>query len=151
MGKLNWTPWMGIEDMALEQDQAARRARSAASAPGRDVGVEPGFVWSPAADMVETPDALVITVELPGVAREDMILELRGRSLWIRGERRRAREVSGGLYRMLERCHGPFARRFPLPPEIIRDAVTAILADGVLQISVPKKGPDKIKRRIPIS
>ena len=147
MGKLNWNPWLGIEDMAVERSQATGRETS----PGRDSGLEAGLLWAPAADVVETAEVFVITLEVPGVAREDMVLELRGRSLWIRGERRRSREGAAGLYRMLERSHGPFARRFPLPPDIIRDAVTAILADGILEISIPKKGPDRLRRRIPIS
>jgi len=142
---------MGLEDMTAERDQAEERARRTGGLPGRDPGVESGFLWSPTADVMETPEAFVIIVEAPGVAREDMAVELRGRSLWIRGERRVARDGATGLYRMLERSHGPFARRFALPPGIIRDAVTAILADGVLEITVPKKGPEKIRRRIPIS
>lgn len=151
MGKLNWTPWMGIEDMATKRDQAEERARRTAATPGCDPGVESGFLWSPTADVMETPEAFVIIVEAPGVAREDMTVELRGRSLWIRGERRAPRDGATGLYRMLERSHGPFARRFALPPGIVRDAATAILADGILEITVPKKGPEKIRRRIPIS
>jgi len=151
MGKLSWTPWMGLEDMAVERDQAGERARSTAAMPGREPGGEPGFLWSPAADVLETPQAFVIIVEVPGVARESMAVELRGRSLWIRGERRVARDGATGLYRMLERCHGPFARRFTLPPGIVRDAVTAILTDGILEVTVPKKGPETLRRRIPIS
>ncbi|MEF3698627.1 Hsp20/alpha crystallin family protein [Desulfolutivibrio sp.] len=137
--------------MATKRDQAEERARRTAATPGCDPGVESGFLWSPTADVMETPEAFVIIVEAPGVAREDMTVELRGRSLWIRGERRAPRDGATGLYRMLERSHGPFARRFALPPGIVRDAATAILADGILEITVPKKGPEKIRRRIPIS
>ncbi|NMC48526.1 MAG: Hsp20 family protein [Desulfovibrio sp.] len=151
MGKLNWTPWMGIEDIKVEMDQAVERARRAARAPGQGAGVEPGYLWSPAADIVETPEAFVITVDVPGIVREDVAVELRGRSLWIRGERRFVRESSGGLYQMLERSYGPFARRFALPPNIVRDGVTAVMAEGMLEITVPKKRPEKIKRRIPIT
>jgi HSP20 family protein len=151
MGKLNWTPWTGIEDVKVDMNRAVERARRAARATGGDPGGDPGYLWSPAADVVETAEAFVITLEVPGVAREDVLVELRGRSLWIRGERRPARDGAGGLYRLLERSHGPFARRLALPPDILRDAVTAILAEGVLEITLPKKGPEKIRRRIPIS
>jgi len=149
MGKLNWTPWMGMEDVTM--DQAMEAARRVAKAASGDPGGDVGYLWSPAADVLETAQAFVITLEAPGVAREDIAVELRGRSLWIRGVRRAPRDGAGGLYRMLERSHGPFARRLALPRDIVRDAVTAILADGILEITLPKKGPEKIRRRIPIS
>jgi HSP20 family protein len=151
MGKLNWTPWLGIEDIKVEMDQAVERVRRASRTQGRGRGVEPGYLWSPAADVVETPEAFVITVEVPGIAREDVVVELRGGALWIRGERRLVRESAGGMYQMLERSHGPFARRFALPPDIVRDGVAAVMAEGILEITVPKKRPEAIRRRIPIA
>lgn len=149
MGKLNWNPWLEIDGVKMDMNQAVDIARRVAGTAPGDAGGEPGYLWSPAADVVETPGAFVVTLEVPGVAREDVLVEVRGRSLWVRGERRRPPE--GGLYRLLERPRGAFARRLALPPDIVRDAVTAVLADGILEITLPKKGPDKIRRRIPIS
>ncbi len=146
MAKLNWNPWMGLEDI---EDEMRRNLRDAASAcrPGRDSA----YVWTPVADMVETVERYLVTVELPGVEREDVAVEVRGQSLIIYGERRFEKDACGGVYQMLERSYGPFARKFPLPKGVDRAGVAATFRNGLLLVTIPRKSPEKVRRRIPIS
>jgi HSP20 family protein len=102
------------------------------------------------ADVLETAADFRLTLELPGVAREDVHIEARGRALVVSGLRRFVREP-GGVYQAVERSHGPFARRFELPKGVSRAEITAVMKDGLLVVVVPKLGPERLRRRIPIS
>lgn len=137
MGKSNWMPWKGIEDIVDEMDRlvddAVRRAE-----PRRPM--DSGPLWVPAADVVEGPDALVVEVELPGVRRGDIVLEIRDTELLVYGERRRVKEVNGA-YQVMECSHGPFARAFALPRNIDVNGVLAVFGNGLLTITVPKASP----------
>jgi len=103
--------------------------------------------WVPAADLHETEDRYVLTLELPGLSRADVEIEFRNDQLSVRGER------PGGdcpqRYQQLERGHGPFARVFSFVQEIDRDGIAADLADGVLTITIPKI-PGAAARRIDV-
>jgi len=145
MAKLNWNPWMGLDD--LEEDMR-RDMREAAMAGKR---LDSAYVWTPNADVVETACAFVVTVELPGVEREDVAVELRGQSLIIYGERRFEKDAAGCVYQILERSYGPFARKFVLPRGVDRQGIEATCRNGLLIVTAPKKSPEKIRRRIPIS
>src|SRR6202035_771352 len=92
--------------------------------------------WLPAADVVETDSAYVIEVELPGVRREDVDVELDGNELVVTGEvKERKRE---GLLRRRTRRIGNFEYRVTLPGDFRTDDVEASLAHGVLTVHVPK-------------
>ena len=143
MGKLHWTPWMALAEIGNE---AARMMDEAAAGPR-----ECAFAWQPAADVVETADEFRVTLELAGVAREDVAVEIQGRELLIQGSRRFEKDVRGGLYQMLERSYGPFARSFALPKGVSRTEITAVLKDGLLVVCLPKVRPERLHRRIPIS
>lgn len=92
--------------------------------------------WAPAVDVVETEGAFVLSVELPGVAREDVDLSAEGRRLELSGRRPLPAERT---FSRMERSYGPFRRLFELPSPIDADAVTADLAHGVLTVTVPKR------------
>ena len=143
MAKLHWTPWMALAEIEGRTecglDQIAQGSRDCAP------------VWQPAADLVETEDAFRVTLELPGVAREDVAVEVRGRELLIQGLRRFEKDCRGEVYHALERSYGPFARVFELPKGVSRADVTAVMKDGLLDVRLPKLGPERLRRRIPIS
>ena len=150
MAKLNWNPWMGLSDIKAELEQTMSEAARSGRAPGAMRGK--AYFWTPAADVLETPEAYVITVELPGVAREDVAVEVKNRSLWIYGERRFARLCEDeGVYHSLERSYGPFARRFALPKGVDRAGVKAVFKNGLLEITLPRERLEERRRRIEIS
>ncbi|WP_027191997.1 Hsp20/alpha crystallin family protein [Fundidesulfovibrio putealis] len=151
MAKLNWNPWMGLADMKAEVERVMSEAARRGRAPS---GVsEKAYFWAPAADVLETADAYVITVELPGVEREDVAVEVKTRTLWVYGERRFAKGCEGeaeAVYHSLERSYGPFARRFVLPKGVDRSSVGAVFKNGLLEISLPKECHEARCRRIQI-
>lgn len=101
-----------------------------------------GEPWTPAIDVYETPDAYIITVEVPGVSRDQVELAAEDTRLTIRGRRReeQARD-DGAHYHRIERGYGAFTRSFEFAQRIDVDAVDADLAQGVLTITVPKAPP----------
>jgi HSP20 family protein len=103
--------------------------------------------WVPAADLHETADRYVLTLEVPGLSRADVDIEFRGDELSVRGERPGA--DCPQRYQQLERGHGPFARVFSFSQAIDRDAITADLTDGLLTIIIPKT-PGGTARRIDV-
>ncbi|MGW4115483.1 Hsp20/alpha crystallin family protein [Actinosynnema sp. NPDC004786] len=108
----------------------------------------PDGAWSPSADVSETEDAYLVEVELPGVRREDVAVELAGGELAISGEFKEKERQ--GLFRHRTRRTGRFAYRVTLPREVDADAVAAELADGVLTVRAPK-GEAARPRRIAIT
>ncbi|MFD7500431.1 Hsp20/alpha crystallin family protein [Streptomyces sp. NPDC059850] len=92
--------------------------------------------WAPAADVTEADDAYRVEVDLPGVRRADVDVEVSGQELTVSGEiGERERE---GVLRRSTRRTGRFEYRMLLPAEVNTEAVKAGMTDGVLTITVPK-------------
>ena len=70
--------------------------------------------WVPLADVVETPDGYVVEVELPGLGRDDVVIQAQGDELVVRGDRRPDVASRPESFHRLERRYGPFARGLPL-------------------------------------
>jgi HSP20 family protein len=100
-------------------------------------GIE-GAAWVPPVDIYETGDAYILNAEVPGVDREDIRIEVIGSELSIRGERHFDAVCSEESYYCLEGQRGSFYRKFTLPEEVVGDAITANLRQGVLQVRLPK-------------
>ena len=101
----------------------------------------------PLADVEESDDAYIVDVELPGVRRDDVSIELSNGRLSITGERRERHRV--GLLRRSTRTTGRFRLQIALPHEVQADAVTASLDQGILSVTVPKAERAR-RRRIPV-
>src|SRR5690606_26044133 len=102
---------------------------------------------TPLADVEETDDAYVVELDLPGVKRGDVDVEVDGRRLSVRGERKERERA--GILRRRERTVGRFAYEVTLPGDVDADGVEARLDDGVLSVRLPKPEHDR-RRRIPI-
>ena len=103
--------------------------------------------WTPSIDVYETPEAYVITVEVPGLAREQIELSVEDSRLTVRGRRLEAAQTSDTVhYHLIERGHGAFARSFEFPQKVSVDEVKADLAEGVLTITLPKAPPPAARR-----
>jgi HSP20 family protein len=92
--------------------------------------------FTPPADVEETAEAYTIEIELPGVKREDLDIEVSGRRVSVRGERREKERA--GILRHRERTIGRFAYEVTLPSEIDGTAIQANLDEGVLSLLLPK-------------
>jgi HSP20 family protein len=101
--------------------------------------------WLPLTDCFVTPEAFVVQLETPGVAREDIEVLVSDGECVVRGERKRP---SDDLHPIAtERVSGRFERRFPLPVGIRDDAVEAKSRDGVLELRFPREAVKPIERR----
>ncbi len=109
-----------------------------------DEGLADG-VWQPPVDIFEDGQRLVLKMDLPEVAEEDINIEISGDTLVIEGERRMTSEGETCRYHRVERQYGPFRRTFALPAGIDRDQVEALCSRGVLRVMVPKKAPDLVE------
>jgi HSP20 family protein len=104
--------------------------------------------WSPLADVEEGEDGYTVEIELPGVRREDVDVQLVDRVLTVSGEVKE-KERTGVLHRRTRRI-GQFRYTVTLPGAVDAENVDARLHDGVLTIRVPKSAEAK-PRRIAIS
>ena len=93
--------------------------------------------WTPAVDLYETADRFVLSIELPGLTRDQIKIELQQEILTVRGDRAVQHE-EGAQFHRVERGHGPFARSFSLPNPADADRVQAEFRDGVLTVAIPK-------------
>jgi HSP20 family protein len=103
--------------------------------------------WVPLADVVETPDAYVVEVELPGLRRDDVVVQAQGDELVVKGERRPDASRPESFHR-LERRYGPFSRGFRFSEEVDPDRIEARFDDGLLCLSVPKARPRATRVRV---
>ena len=104
------------------------------------------WAWNPAVDIFEEKDNIVVKAELPGVSKEGISVDVKGRLLTIKGERSSDNEVKEGDYYHRERTFGRFQRTITLPGEVDPDAIKAEYSDGVLKITVAKPEAHKPKQ-----
>ena len=107
--------------------------------------------WAPPVNIAETADSILVTVELPGVAPDDVDIRVEENVLTISGEKREERLDEGTERHMhiAERITGAFNRSFTLPRKVDVDGITAEFGDGLLRVSVPK-APETRARRIEV-
>ncbi len=96
-----------------------------------------------ALDVHESDEAYTVTVEIPGVKKEDLSVEVEDGVLSIRGEKRSEREEKSEKRRYVERSYGSFSRSLSLPRNVSPDKVDARYHDGVLTITLPKAEESK--------
>ncbi len=100
-------------------------------------------------DIFEKDDQLVIEAEMPGVAREDITLDVKGRLLTLGYERKTNEEVKEGQRYRRERRYGKFERTFKLGFAVDAEKVAAKYENGVLRLEIPKPEEEQ-KREIAI-
>lgn len=102
--------------------------------------------WTPALDMHETKDDLVVQCELPGMKLEDINVSLQENTLTIEGERKKIAETKEENYYRVERWYGKFHRAMELPTLVDGEKVHATYDSGVLKIVMPKRPEVKPKQ-----
>lgn len=112
-----------------------------------------GMLWSPMVEAVEHPTEYVLTVELPGISRENIEISVVDGVLTLRGtkEEEKRSEDKERMFHLWEREYGKFERTFRFPLEVQDAKVTADFANGVLKVCVPKvKVEQPAARMVPI-
>jgi len=105
---------------------------------------------APSLDVHESGDEFCVTADLPGIAPEDIDLQIEGDMLTITGESKREEERDEKGYHLMERSSGSFRRSLRLPFEPDPERITAECKNGVLTVHVPKEGQQQRSKRIPI-
>jgi HSP20 family protein len=118
----------------LFQDSVSRLLSEPASRP-----------WSPAVDIVETENELVLKADLPEVNPEAVEIQIENGTLTLKGERKFEQEKNGRGYHRIERSYGSFVRAFSFPETVDADNVKADYKAGVLTVTLPKKEVAKPK------
>ena len=98
---------------------------------------EPGIVVPPV-EVGETSEEVFVSVQVPGLNKEDLELELNERGLTVRGEIKKEKEDKKKNYYRQEIRHGSFSRTVELPGEVEVSKATADLEKGVLNVHIPK-------------
>ncbi|MCA9496612.1 MAG: Hsp20/alpha crystallin family protein, partial [Nanoarchaeota archaeon] len=102
---------------------------------------------TPATDIYETEKEVIAKIEVPGVKKEDIKLEIKNGMLSLKAEHKFEKEDKDKKkgYHRIERTYSGFARSFSLPSEVDETKVKANYKDGILEVHIPKK-EDKDKK-----
>lgn len=100
-----------------------------------------GTEWIPVLEVVENANEFVVRLEIPGIHRENLDLNLTGQVLTITGKRETKGENTGETYLVRERLYGKFVRTLRLPVPVAAEKVTATYEEGMLVVTLPKAVP----------
>lgn len=107
--------------------------------------------WAPAVDILDRKDHVLVNVELPGVSKEDISVNIEERVLTITGERKMETVEEKEDYYRRESRYGRFKRAFTLSEEILTDEVNAEFKDGILRVTLKKNQARDEVRQITIN
>jgi HSP20 family protein len=130
---IKYPPFSGeMEDfptgLRLFQDSISRLFSEPASRP-----------WSPAVDIYETENELVLKADVPDVDAKNVAIQIQNGTLTLKGERKFEQEKNGKGFHRIERSYGSFVRAFSLPETVDAENVKADYRNGVLTVTIAKK------------
>jgi HSP20 family protein len=133
MPVIKYTPFSGeLEDVPVGlrvfHDSISRLFSEPASRP-----------WSPAVDIYETENELVLKADLPDVDAKNVGIQVENSTLTLKGERKFEQEKNGKGFHRIERSYGSFVRAFSLPETVDSEHVKADYKNGVLTVTIQKK------------
>lgn len=111
---------------------------------GPDAG--DGAVLSPKADIFDDGQNFIVSVELPGVSKEDLDIDLINNRLTIKGEKELENKEERDGYLKIERSRGSFERSFFLDDKVDAEGIKADYKDGVLRLTLPRKHEELSKK-----
>ena len=132
--------WNSLQDLFAIQEKMNRLFEETIH---RSEFPEEGFeaaLWSPAADVFETQDEIILQIELPGILLDDVRLEALDGRIKVAGHRRPHAGVEPRHFVRMERIYGTFSREFAVPASIDPALIKASLRAGVLRVTAPKSG-----------
>ncbi len=136
MALIRWEPFREINSLQREMN----RLFDTLSA---ETPQQASFV--PVVELHETPDAVELRVELPGMDAKDLDVQVTTEAVSISGERRSEKRTEDDGYVRTEFRYGKFQRVIPLPVRVQNQSVNADYKDGILQLHLPKAEEEKNK------
>ena len=143
MALVRWNPWREVSTL---QNRFNHVFDDAFFRPFRTETQAVTNHWQPAVDIFDKEDRMVIKAELPGVAKEDIKVDLKERVLTLKGSRSFENEVKDEKVYRRERAYGTFQRAFSLPEDLDAETISADYKDGVLTIEIPKAAKEQPKQ-----
>jgi HSP20 family protein len=138
--------WNPLQDLVLLQDRMNRLFQDATQRRTQaDAGAGDEFEradWTPASDIYETESGYLIAIDLPGIDRNALEIDIDDNRLVVKG----VREVTESRQHRSERPRGKFLRTYSVPGSVDQAKIAAEYKDGVLQISLPKRTEQKPKK-----
>ena len=114
-------------------------------------GTEEAYLWAPTLEMTEKDGNFIVTLELPGLKKEEVKIEVTEEAIVVTGERKFEKEEKEEGFFRSERSYGEFYRRIPLPKDAKVDLIKAELNNGVLHITVPVPPTKANVKQVPIT
>lgn len=136
MATPRWNPFAEFEDLLNRYNRSLGLSTGPAG-EGREVLSKTD--WTPAVDITETADAFELKVELPGIPRENVKVNVQDGVLSISGERQLEQEDNDRKRHRIERLYGSFVRSFSLPDNVDEQGIAAEYRDGVLLLTLAKQ------------
>ena len=135
--------WNPLQDLMVLQDRMNRLFEDATQRRSQDTGDEfERADWTPAADIYETESGYVIAMDLPGIDRNALELDVDDSRLVVKG----TRAIAESKQHRAERPRGKFLRTFSVPGSVDQSKIGAEYKDGVLHIRLPKRSEQKPKK-----
>ena len=105
-----------------------------------------GGQWTPAVDIYDSSDNILIKAELPGLEKDEIEISVQDNNLIIKGEKKKEQEIKEDNYFRTERFYGSFCRMVPLPADVDPGRADTRYQDGILSLTLPKKAEAKPKQ-----
>ncbi len=134
MSLVRWDPFRNIATLQGRINRLFEDAFPRTTESDEDMSA---CAWRPLVDIFETQEGLVIKVDLPGVTKEDVSVEVKDNILTIQGQRLEESQALDEQYYRRERGCGTFQRSFTLRSAIAPDQIKASFKTGVLSIKIP--------------
>ena len=141
MALIRWEPFREVESLQKEMNRLFDRLVPTDVGNGEKMGLS----FIPAAEITETPEAVQIKLEIPGMEAKDLNLEVTANSLTINGERKSEIKTEEEGFTRTEFRYGKFHRVIPLPVQVDNTNVAAEYKDGSLNLTLPKAEEEKNK------
>lgn len=141
MALIRWEPFREVESLQKEMNRLFDRLVPTDVGNGEKMGLS----FIPAAEMTETPEAVQLKLEIPGMEAKDLNVEVTADSLTINGERKSEIKTEEEGFARTEFRYGKFHRVIPLPVQVDNNNVTAEYKDGILNLTLPKAEEEKNK------
>lgn len=114
--------------------------------------MQPSFASCPIrCNIKETDTEIQVTAELPGVNKDDTVVEVKGDLLRISAKSKAEKEEKNEKYHRIERSYGSFERTLRLPEAAVKEQIRAEQKDGLLTVTIPKREAKSQEQRIPIA
>jgi len=139
------TRWDPFRDLVTLQERMNRLFEDSLSRSKTTDEMAMG-AWTPAVDIFETPEEVVLRADLPGVDLKEIDVRIENNQLTLRGERKFLKEAKDEDYHRIERSYGTFSRSFQLPGSIDQAGIKAVHKEGVLQVHLPKREDTRPKQ-----